>query len=494
MDRGFDARSQAFGARTCSALLACAGVGLTLGAIALSAASVPSFTGPRHYATGEFPRSVAIGDLNGDREPDVVTANANASTVSVLLNRGDGSFRTRRNYRASGGPESVAMGDLNGDRNPDLATANSGAAGTVSVLLNRGDGSFQARHDYATGRKPRSVAIGDVNGDGKPDLVTANAKQKIPNPNRGTVSVLFNKGDGSFRAKLDYRTGLFPKSVVIGDLNGDRKPDVATANANASTVSVLLNRGDGSFQARRDYATGRRPWGIAIGDLNGDGKPDLTTANLRASSTVAVLLNRGGGSFRKDREFASGSGGLSVAIGDANGDRKLDVFVSNSFSVSVLVNRGNGRFRAGVDHPTDRDPFGEDAGTPVSVASGDLNGDRRPDLVTANFVESNVSVLINRPGLCAVQYVVEQTLPAARREITRAGCRVGTVRRVYSYPAKGRVISERPKFGAVLPIGSRVNLVVSRGPKRSRAGGEPSARALPIIRPGFTLRFAFARG
>ena len=103
----------------------------------------------------------------------------------------------------------------------------------------------------------------------------------------------------------------------------------------------------------------------------------------------------------------------------------------------------------------------------MSVATGDLNGDGRPDLVTANFLESNVSVLLNRPGLCAVQYVVEDTLPAARRKIMRAGCRVGKIRRRYSdYPPKGRVISEKPKFGAVLPIGSSVNLVVSRGPKQ----------------------------
>ena len=44
-----------------------------------------------------------------------------------------------------------------------------------------------------------------------------------------------------------------------GDLNGDGKPDLATANAVADSVSVLINRGDGSFQAKIDYATGRGP-------------------------------------------------------------------------------------------------------------------------------------------------------------------------------------------------------------------------------------------
>ena len=68
--------------------------------------------------------------------------------------------------------------------------------------------------------------------------------------------MLLNRGDGSFQAKRDYATGRGPDSVAIGDLNGDGKPDLATANSDANTVSVLANRGDGSFQAKLDYATG----------------------------------------------------------------------------------------------------------------------------------------------------------------------------------------------------------------------------------------------
>jgi FG-GAP-like repeat/PASTA domain len=153
--------------------------------------------------------------------------------------------------------------------------------------------------------------------------------------------------------------------------------------------------------------------------------------------------------------------------GDPNEDGKLDLLVSTIDStVAVLVNRGKGNFREGVEYPTDRDPFAENAGIPVSVASGDLNGDGRPDLVTVNDFENNVSVLINRPGLCAVQDVEDETLPDAKREITRSGCRVGKISRRYTdSPAKGLVISEKPKFGAVLRSGSRVNLVISRDPK-----------------------------
>ena len=124
------------------------------------------------------------------------------------------------------------------------------------MLLNRGDGSFQAKLDYPTGAWPQSVAIGDLNGDGKPDVATANFDN---GDYWSTVSVLLNRGSGTFRARTDYQTGTGAWQVAIGDLNGDGKPDVATATAGPSTVSVFLNRGDGSFQAKLDYRAGLSP-------------------------------------------------------------------------------------------------------------------------------------------------------------------------------------------------------------------------------------------
>jgi len=457
-------------------LLACAGVALTFGVAALSAASGPSFAHPQSYAIGSWPtsngpRAVAIGDLNGDAKPELATANV-TRTVSVLLNKGDGSFKARRNYPAGGVPTSVAIGDLNGDGKLDLATGI--YADSVSVLLNRGDGSFQAKRDFGAGRHPYSIAIGDLNSDGKQDIATANY-------DANSVSVLLNTGDGSFRAKHDYRTGSRPSSVAIGDLNGDGTPDLATANSYSKSVSVLLNRGDGTFRARLDHRAGAGLRSVAIGDLNGDGQLDLATGN---SKTVSVLLNRGDGSFQAKRNYWSGGGG--VAIGDLNGDGKPELVTAHPFvtyysgtgAFSVLVNWGDGRFRSRLDYAT------ADI-APESVAIGDLNGDGRPDLASAHLEALSVSVLLNRPGMCTVQNVAYlrvvvglhdpdvtivggMTLSAARRTIASANCRVGKISRAYSKVVrKGRVISQSPKFGAILRGGGRVNLVVSRGRKTS---------------------------
>jgi hypothetical protein len=280
--------------------------------------------------------------------------------------------------------------------------------------------------------------------------------------------VLTNTGDGSFQAKVDYRTEGDPYSLAIGDLNGDGKPDLATGNEFAGGVSVLLNTGGGSFRAARNYQTGLGPISVAIGDLNGDGKPDLVTANNAGdkevvSASVSVLLNRGDGTFRAGRGYRTGRNPRSGAIGDLNGDGKPDLVSANHYretnTVSVFTNNGDGSFQAKLDYRTGGDPY--------SVAIGDLNGDGKQDLATANLDANTVSVLLNRAGLCTVQDVFRQTLPAAKRTVARANCRAGKIRRTYSNRVKkGRVISQKPKPGTVLPNRGKVNLVVSRGPRR----------------------------
>jgi beta-lactam-binding protein with PASTA domain len=105
------------------------------------------------------------------------------------------------------------------------------------------------------------------------------------------------------------------------------------------------------------------------------------------------------------------------------------------------------------------------------MAIGDLTGDRRLDLavpiVNSRNSWTSLSLLINRPGLCNVQNVLGMTLTAAKSTLARINCRAGTVRRAFSKWAKrGRVIFQKPTFGAVLRKGGKVNLVVSRGRRR----------------------------
>jgi hypothetical protein len=265
-------------------------------------ATAPSYADQATFATGANPHSVSIGDLNGDGKPDLAIANYNSNSVSVLLNTtAPGatapSFAAQTSFATGTGPLSVSIGDVNGDGKPDLAISNY-SSNSVSVLLNTTlvglpVVAISPQTTFATGQRPVSVSTGDLNGDGKPDLA-------ITNSFSNSVSVLLNiTAPGatapSYAAQTTFATGNDPRSVSIGDLNGDGRPDLAIANLYSNSVSVLLNTtATGatapSYAAQATFATGTGPSSVSIGDLNGDGRPDLAIANF-LSDSVSVLLN-----------------------------------------------------------------------------------------------------------------------------------------------------------------------------------------------------------
>src|SRR5262245_14644738 len=419
----------------------------------------PSFSPGLALRTDLAPAAMEIADLNGDEKPDVVTANRLGNDVSVFLNAGDGSFGPRRDYTTSSRPGSLAIADVDGDGDRDLVTGSqgAGAGGMVSVLVNSGDGSFGTKRDYPTVATPTSVAIGDLDDDRKPDLAVAMVDTDLSGA--GVVAVLGNDGNGAFQAPRLYPLGADPASVAIGDLNADGRADLATANTYAGNVSVLLNDGHGGFPARHDYSTGDWAPAVAIGDLNADGRADLIAGHF--DRFVSIFFNRGVGTLDPRRDYQTGRYSNDVAIGDLNGDGSPELATANyqSNTVSVLTNWGDGGFLARRDYGVAVDPW--------SVAIGDLNGDGKPELAAASEDADEVSVLANTTGLCKVPGVHKKTVAAAKRAIRYGLCRFGGLRRAYSSAVpKGRVLSATPRSGTVLPTGSTVRLLVSRGRRR----------------------------
>ena len=337
---------------------------------------------------GSSPTEDRVADLNGDGKLDIVLENSGSSTISILIGHGDGTFEPRADYATGTQPWSIDIGDLNGDGKLDVVTCNL-AASSASVLINNGDGTFRAKVDYTTGAGslPECLRLGDVNGDGKLDVLTANA-------GTNNVGVLLGNGDGSFGAPATFSTATHPTSIDMGDLNNDGTLDLVTANFNTNNVSVLMGNGDGTFQTAVNYACGSQPETVAVADLNRDGRPDVVTVNY-SPACASILLNNGDGTLAPKVDYVTGDGPYSLDVLDLNHDTAPDLVTVNhaASTVSILFGNGDGTFNPKTDLATGSGPFW--------VALGDLTGDGYGDLVTTDQGDGTISVYAGTTFLAA---------------------------------------------------------------------------------------------
>lgn len=249
------------------------------------------FTDGGTHTFGNSSKTVLLRDLDGDDVPDLVSAAGQYNTVTLALGDGDGGFDASSSYiaGASNQPQGsierndVAVGDVNGDGLPDLVSTQV-TTDKLSVLLGTGGGAFEFDAWYDTGSEPHAVALGDVTGDGLLDAVTADAASD-------TVSVFVGMGDGGFWPASPLQVGSSPEFVELGDVNGDGLADIVVVNVEARDVWVLPALGSGTFGEARHFRVGALPRDLALADLDGDGMLDIVTANLD-SEDVSVLLNR----------------------------------------------------------------------------------------------------------------------------------------------------------------------------------------------------------
>ena len=314
----------------------------------------------RRYPVGLKPSFIARGDFNRDGKVDLAVSNAGSGDVSVLIGNGDGTLRAARNYPISGpsagllgmsnGTFSLEADDVNGDHLTDLVTSNS-ISNDVSVLLGRGNGTFRSAKTYpiagpkSTGVIPFALSLGDLNGDGYPDAVTGGAT---------SVTIMLNDGHGRFRAIGSQFVGFDIACTKVGDLNEDGKLDVVATGTGTLNAQVLLGTGDGGFRRGPNlFAGGFGAQCFSIGDLDQDGHLDLAVVNSGSTAgvgNVAILHGDGHGRFRSDP--GKDSNPVNIApwatdLADFNGDGRTDIVVANSLppSVSLLLGKGDGGFR-----------------------------------------------------------------------------------------------------------------------------------------------------
>jgi hypothetical protein len=330
------------------------------------------------HLVGEQPVHPIVGDFTGDGLADVVVANSRGTTVSLLVGDGAGAFDDVRELDAGGSPSDLALIDFDGDGDLDLAASGYGGMG-VAIFELRDDALLDAINLGVPGT-PRSLAAGDMDLDGDEDLMLGEASDSA-------LVFLRNDGVGGFTVAGRWLVGVGSTAPTIIDFTRDGAPDVAASTVGITLMPNLGGPGGVEFHEQTVYAAGPTPGHFATGDLNGDGDRDLAIAHGQFGP-VTVVLSDGAGGFHGPVVYSPDEFCYTVALEDVDADGDLDLvaFENNEGRLATRLNDGEGGFGERV--------FTGLVGIPGSLVLADFDGDGLVDAATSDIFVFNPEVSV----------------------------------------------------------------------------------------------------
>ena len=351
--------------------------------------------------TGCYSNYVVMADLDGDGSLDLAFANGGgyyvpgkAEPLAIYKNDGKGQFAEVNSTALqgfSGRLRQIAVGDIDGDGDLDLVAADAWALQPDAVFINQGGFVFKNEGPARLGTSSRSAGarLGDVDGDGDLDLALTDWGDK-PYKSKGTARIYLNDGKGFFAQLADavpqdtHKIGTGPIDIDLFDADGDFDLDLLLASRNGESL-FFTNDGSGQFSdANADLPDQSGPYvyGPDVCDVDGDDDLDVWLDNGDAKLAEQLMINGGNGVFL-DESATRITGNPNaddneVQCVDLDNDGDLDAIVASlSDEERTLINDGKGNFAlmAGT--------FPAVGDSTLGLDLGDVDGDGRLDAVTA---------------------------------------------------------------------------------------------------------------
>lgn len=364
------------------------------------------FDFPAGAPTKEGLYDLCLCDFDGDKKVDVATANDNTSFVNIFPNNstpGTVAYPSKIALNIASRSLHIKCGDLNGDGKPDLVATESGATDKVFIMKNNssGTGNFAFSAPLIVtlaGKRPKRIEIADLDLDGKPEVV-------LTSQGNNSVNVLVNQ---SSLGAISF-SPIAPISIVIPgaasteglaveDLNGDKRPEIVTSqfqtNSDIYVIANTSSPGSISAGAIKTVTVGVPIKNIKVGDLDGDRKPDIAYTKL-TSSEVGLLLNQSTSTalnFSNAPSVATDVTPWGIDLGDLDGDGKADIVVASitKKSITILNNKsvtGSLSFTRFVQPTTYINRH-------VNVCDVDIDG--KPDIVFTSIDDNNLNVVASK--------------------------------------------------------------------------------------------------
>lgn len=237
--------------------------------------------------------TVANGDFDGISTLDLAVGSFDK--VETFLGDGSGGFSLSGTFSTGEtccNPNDIAVGDLNGDGQLDIVTSVDKDRNVTLLLLDGSPDKLLSKQTFlmsaSISSRLESIVVADIYGDGALDIIGAISRPE--------VSILNGTGMGNFDPPLIIPLqSSGPKDIAVGDFDKDGKLDIVIVNSSSDSITLLLNRGGGTFE-EREFATPNFHQNISVGDVNGDGNLDVVTSS-RTSNLISILLGNGDGRF-----------------------------------------------------------------------------------------------------------------------------------------------------------------------------------------------------
>ncbi len=339
-----------------------------------------TFSAPIFFNTVDNPRSISVGDIDGDNDNDVVLGMGFSEEFRVYVNPGNAVFGDPQVIAVPAIIQDATLSDVNDDGAVDLVfradgfgksvgcLSSAGCSGQeIGIMINDGSGVFAAPQYVQAGGLVQYFQSVDVNGDQQPDIVYADGFG-------GNFGVLLNNGDGSYGEPLltpiEFASGPF----LVTDFNDDGQQDLVLPGRNDPESAAFLGAGDGTFTLARRFNMFGQTVTPDAADFDGDGDEDAIFA-ARWAGHVRIHHNNGSNGYLLDGYYQAGTPGIDMAQGDFDADGHIDVAGISYNRIGVIFGGGTGSFVGDVSIETGCDGY--------AVAAGDIDGDGDADIVGA---------------------------------------------------------------------------------------------------------------
>lgn len=348
---------------------------------------------------------LCLCDFDDDGKTDVATANNKSTSVRLLRNTSSGAgniaFANAATLALGTRSLKADCGDLDGDGKADLVITEDGDGHRVFIFRNTSSGpgniSFSGQ-SINVGKRTTTPEIADLDLDGKPEVI-------ISNQDANTITILKNQSvPGSITFNATHHVVTIPGAattdgLAVADLNGDRLPELVAGQyqTNFSNLFIVENKstpGNLSVTNVTMLALPASVKNIRIGDLDGDRKPDIA-ATLLLSSGISVMLNNTSGgtiAFRAPVSVSTVAIPVGLDFGDLDGDGLTDITVVsiNNKQMTILNNKSTAGTVSFVATNVNTTFISR------NVRIGDTDNDGKPDVVFASVDDDNNSIIASK--------------------------------------------------------------------------------------------------